>query len=68
MNTQYQQLFNMPYINSIQEYHAKQNMEIAKAVKAMHDFCDAARKISPEYQEIANRAYAAAILEEISKG
>lgn len=74
MNPLYEQIFNQQYVNKaylqqlqIQRYHAEQQQEIAKAVKALHDYCDAARRIAPEYQQQAFCSCAAAILEEMSK-
>ncbi len=69
MNPLYDQIFNQQYVNEaylhqlqIQRYHAEQQQEIAKAVKALHDYCDAARRIAPEYQQQAFCACAAVIL------
>ena len=74
MNPLYEQMFNRQYVNEnylltlqCQQYHNEQCMEIAKAVKAIHDYCEAARKISPEYQGEAFRQCAMAALEEMSK-
>ena len=74
MNPLYEQIFNQQYVNEaylqqlqIQQYHAEQQQEIAKAVRALHDYCDAARRIAPEYQKQAFCACVAAILEEMSK-
>ena len=74
MNPLYDQIFNQQYVNEaylqqlqIQRYHAEQQQEIAKAVKALHDYCDAARRIAPEYQQQAFCACASAILDEMSK-
>ena len=74
MNPLYDQMFNPQYVNhdylkqlSQQEQYAlEQRQEIAKAVKALHDYCDAVRKIAPEYQQEAFYACAAAVLEEIN--
>ena len=74
MNPLYDQIFNQQYVNpnyllqlQQQQYHAEQHLEIQKAVKALHDYCDAARKIAPEYQQQAFCACAAAILEEMGR-
>ena len=74
MNPLYDQIFNQQYVNQaylqqlqMQQYHSQQQQEIAKAVKALHDYCDAARKIAPEFREQAFCACAAAILEEMNK-
>lgn len=74
MNPLYDQMFNPQYVNQDylyqlrqQEQHAwEQRQEIAKAVKALHDYCAAARKITPEYQQEAFYACAAAVLEEMN--
>ena len=74
MNPLYDQIFNQRYVNESylqqmqMQHHAEQQIEIAKAVKALHDYCDAARKIAPEYREQAFCACAAAILEEMGRG
>ena len=74
MNPLYEQIFNQQYVNEaylqqlqIQQYHAEQQQEIAKAVRALQDYCDAARRIAPEYQQQAFCACASAILDEMSK-
>ena len=74
MNPLYDQMFNPQYVNQDclyqlrqREQHAwEQRQEIAKAVKALHDYCAAARKITPEYQQEAFYACAAAVLEEMN--
>ena len=75
MNPLYDQIFNQQYVNPSyllqlqqEQYHNQQQQEISKAVKALHDYCDAARKIEPEYQQQAFCACAAAILEEMGRG
>ena len=75
MNPLYDQIFNQKFVNpsylqqlQLQQYHAEQQQEIAKAVKALHDYCDAARKIAPEYRELAMRECVAAILMEMGRG
>ena len=75
MNPLYDQIFNQRYVNQTylqqlqqQQYHAEQQIEIAKAIKALHDYCDAARKIAPEYRQQAFCVCAAAILEEMGRG
>jgi len=37
-----------------------EQLEIAKAVKALHDYCDAVKKITPEYRQQAFCVCAAA--------
>ena len=74
MNPLYDQMFNPQYVNQDYLYQLKQReqhaleqrQEIAKAVKALHDYCAAARKITPEYQQEAFYACAAAVLEEMN--
>ena len=74
MNPLYDQIFNQQYVNpdylqQLQlQHHKQQQQEIAKAVKALHDYCDAARKIAPEYRQQAFCVCAAAILEEMGRG
>lgn len=60
---------NESYLQQLQaqQYHNQQQLEIAKAVKALRDYCDAARKIAPEYQQQAFCACAAAVLEEMGR-
>ena len=74
MNPLYDQIFNQQYVNpnyllqlQQQQYRAEQELEIGKAVKALHDYCEAARKIAPEYQQQAFWACATAILEEMNR-
>ena len=74
MNPLYDKIFNQQYVNNDylsqiqrQQYHAEQQLEIFKATKALRDYCDAARKISPEYQQQAIIACIATILEEMNK-
>ena len=73
MNPLYDQIFNQQYVNQnyLQnfqlQHHAEQQYEITKAVKVLHDYCDAAKKITPEYQQQAFLACATAILEEMNK-
>ena len=74
MNPLYDQIFNQQYVNEAHlqqfqmQHHNQQQIEIEKAVKALHDYCDAARKIVPVYREQAFCACAAAILEEMGRG
>ena len=73
MNPLYDQMFNPQYVNQsyleqLQRQHDfEQRMEITKAVKAIHDYFDAARKIEPAYQEMAFGACIAAVLAETQK-
>lgn len=75
MNPLYELMFNPQYVNEdyikqvkYQHFQAEQQVEIAKAVKAIHDYCDAARKIAPEFQSEAFYQCAIAVLQEMSKG
>lgn len=73
MNPLYDQLFNPQFVNNaflqtIQQQHQnEQNMEIEKAVKAIHEYFDATRKIAPEYQQEAFRRCIKGVLEEMGK-
>ena len=51
-----------------QQHDAEQRQEIMNAVNAIHDYFDAARKIAPEYQQMAFEACIAAVVAEMSKG
>ena len=74
MNILYDQMFNPQYVNDAylqqlqyQQYDTMQKMEIQKAVKAIHDYGEAVRKIDPDYREMAFWACAATVLEEMRK-
>ena len=74
MNLLYQQMFNLQYVNEdylkqiqYQQYKAEQQKEIEKAVKAIHDYCDAARKIKPEFQNEAFYQCAVAVINEMNR-
>lgn len=73
MNPLYEQMFNRQYVNEEylqtmqQQYHYEQQKEIEKAVKAIHDYCDATRKIAPEYRNEAFRQCAMVVLMEMNK-
>ena len=70
MNQLYEQLFNMQYINALQQrqHDMEQRIEIKNAVNALHDFFNATRKISPEYRQMAGNVFGAVIWEEVMKG
>lgn len=75
LNPLYNQLFNPQYANQDyfqqlhwQQHDAEQRNEIINAVKAIHDYFDAARKITPEYQQMAFNACIAAVVTEMDKG
>lgn len=62
MNPLYNQMLNPDYVNQdyyyqhqqeIARYQAEQSVEVEKAVKAIHDFCEAAKKIDPYHQQEA---------------
>ena len=60
MNTLYNQLFNPQYVNieyyhqlQLQQYEAKQNEEVKKAVKAIHDLCEAVKQLDDQHQQNA---------------
>lgn len=40
-------------INDYQQYHVEQQKNIFEMRKAIRDYCEAARKVSPDYQQIA---------------
>ena len=72
-NPLYYQLFNPEYVNEEyirqlqqQQHDAEQQKEILNVVKAIHDYFNAARKISPDYQQIAFNACIATIVKEMS--
>ena len=74
MNMLFDQMFNNQYVNEnyirniqIEQFRIEQQVEIQRAVKAIHDYCDAARKIAPEYQQEAFRLCGLAVLEEIER-
>ncbi len=73
MNPIYEQIFNPQYVNPIylrqcqMQHDCLQNMEIAKAVKAIHDYFDAMRKLDPQYLQKAFDACALAALSEFQK-
>lgn len=73
MNPLYDQFFNPQYVNANylqtlqQQYHNEQIIEIEKAVKAVHDYCEAVRRIAPEYQQEAFVRCAMAAVDEMRK-
>ena len=69
MNNFYNQMFNPQYVNleyyrQIEQwqYEAKQNEEIAKAVKATRDLCEAVKELDDQHQQIAFAACLAEIM------
>ena len=74
MNPLYNKLFNPQYANQAylqqlqwQQHDTEQRQEIMNAVKAIHDYFDAVRKIAPEYQQMAFDACIAAVAAEMSR-
>ena len=75
MNPLYNQLFNPQYANQDylqhlhwQQHDTEQRQEIMNAVKAIHDYFDSARKIAPEYQQMAFDACITAVVTEMNNG
>ena len=74
MNTFYNQMFNPQYVN-LQYYRqieqmqnqAKQNEEASKAVKAIHDLCEAVNQLDERHQQIAFSACLAEISREFNR-
>ena len=73
MNTFYNQMFNPQYVNlqyfrKIEQlqYEAKQNEEVAKAVNAIHDLCEAVKQLDDRHQQIAFSACLAEISREFN--
>ena len=63
MNTFYNQMFNPQYVNpdyyhelQRQQYEFDQQKEIVNAVKAIHDLCEAVKKIDANHQQQAVNA------------
>ncbi|MCM1296490.1 MAG: hypothetical protein NC311_13210 [Muribaculaceae bacterium] len=61
-NQFYNNIFNQQYVsqssyiqrqNEIARYQANQNNEVTKAVKAMHDLCEATKNMDAEHQQQA---------------
>ena len=74
MNPLYDQFFNPLYANADylrqlqwQHHDAEQRREIMNIVQAIHDYFDAARKITPEYQQMAFDACIMAVMAELAK-
>lgn len=70
----YNQMFNQQYVNpqyfqemqkQIEQYHFEQNKEVCNAVKAMHDLCEAVKKMDDYHQKIAFDACLAEIANEL---
>ena len=50
-----------------QQHNTEQRQEIQNAMKAIHDYFDAVRKIAPEYQQVAFNACITAVVAEMSR-
>lgn len=73
MNTFYDQMFNPQYVNleyyhqiEQRQYEVKQDKEIAKAVKAIHDLCEAIKQLDNQHQQIAFSACLAEMAKEFN--
>ena len=73
MDTFYNQMFNPQYVNAEyyrhieqQKYESKQDKEIAKAVKAIHDLCEAVKQLDNQHQQMAFSACLAEMAKEFN--
>lgn len=73
MNTFYNQMFNPQYVNlqyyrqiEQMQYQDKQNEEVSKAVKAIHDLCEAVKHLDDHHQQIAFSACLAEMAREFN--
>ena len=73
MNTFYNQMFNPQYVNlqyfrqiEQMQYQVKQNEEVAKAVNAIHDLCEAVKQLDDRHQQIAFSACLAEMAREFN--
>lgn len=64
------QYVNKQYYNSVREeiakYKYEQNKEVANAVKAIHDLCEAVKKLDSQHQQTAFYAYLAEMAKEMN--
>jgi len=66
-------IFNPTYLNAYQAQQREaqrqweQNKNIADMVKAISDYCEAARKVHPDYQQAAFNACLAEIINQAAK-
>ena len=74
MNPLYDQFFNPQFVNADylhqlqwKQHDFEQRREIMNIVKAIRDYFDAARRIAPEYQQMAFNACIATVMEEVAK-
>ena len=73
MNTFYNQMFNQRYVNpdyyhelQRQQYEFDQQKEIVNAVKAIHDLCEAVKKIDANHQQQAVNACVLQLAKELN--
>ena len=73
INTFYNQIFNPQYVNlqyyrQIEklQYEAKQKEEVAKAVKAIHDLCEAVKQLDDQHYQVAFSACLAEMAREFN--
>ena len=61
------QYVNLEYYRRVEQmqYQAKQNEEVANAVKAIHDLCEAVKKLDDQHQQIAFSACLAEMAKEL---
>ena len=50
-----QNIFENNQIRQVQEHHREQQKKVLEMRKAISDYCEAARKISPDYWEYAGK-------------
>ena len=55
-------------MNAVKATHIPDTMTTADRVKAIHDYFDSARKIAPEYQQMAFDACITAVVTEMNNG
>lgn len=72
MGTFYNQIFNPQYVNAeyyrqiqYQQYEEKQSKEVEKAVRAIHDLCEAVKHMDEKHQQIAFNACLAELAQEL---
>ena len=65
-----QQYVNRQYYNSIkqeiEEYNFRQNREVSNAVQAIHDLCEAVKKLDGQHQQMAFYACLAEMAKEMN--
>ena len=62
------QYVNLQYFRQIEQlqYETKQNEEVAKAVNAIHDLCEAVKQLDDNHQQIAFSACLAEMAREFN--